>query len=77
MLVIKTVLASGRRAKGRDLPFQKENTHYQVSKLDVSELGVMRSGSVSVVQWGGANVSGVNREILQEKQCAEQPRAGL
>lgn len=41
MLVIKTALAKGRRAKGRDRPFQKENIHYCVSKP-----GIMRSRGV-------------------------------
>lgn len=59
------------------MPFQKENAHYHVSKLDVSELGIMRYGSESVGQWGEANVNGVDRKILQKEQCVEEPRAGL
>lgn len=50
--------------------------HYHVSKLDVSELGIMRFGS-GVVQGDGANVNRMDRKILQKERCVEELRAGL
>lgn len=47
--------------------------HYQVSKLDVSELGIMRFRS-GARGWGKCQ-SYVDRKVLQKEHCVEEPRA--
>ena len=56
MLVTKTALATGRRAKVEICPFKKKTFTAVFQNLGVSKLGIMTSRLESVVQEGGAKV---------------------
>lgn len=55
LLVIQSALASGRRAKDKDLPLPEKKTSTRIfQNLSVFESGIMRYRSKGVVQVGGA-----------------------
>lgn len=75
VLVTKTALAKGRRAKVEMCPFKRKTFTTVFQNLGVSKLGIMTSRSESVVQEGGA--CRVNGKSLQREHDTDKPKAGL